>query len=188
MNNIKNTALITGASRGLGLALTAQLARNGYKVWMACRNVDTGKKLAMQLTGDIEVVELDVTDESTVKKAMKIVAATDDKIDLLINNAGVFPSDDEYPQSQPTSVLMDTLAVNVGGVHSVIQAAFPLLKKGKNAAVVNVSSGFGSLELNAGWDTTATCYCTSKAALNMLSLQWSHIPVSYTHLRAHETN
>jgi len=171
----QSNALVTGGSRGLGLALCKQLAQEGFKVWMACRDTAAGRSLAQRLPGEVAVVEMDVTVPDSVKKALQVVALADDKLDLLINNAGIYPSGDEYPQTQPESLLMDTLAVNVGGAHSVIQAAFPWLQLGQNPAVVNVSSGYGSLALNAVQHMDALCYCTSKAALNMLSLQWSSV-------------
>lgn len=167
-------ALVTGGNRGLGLALCKKLAKNGYKVWMGCRNLASGNALASQISPNVVALEMDVSKTNSIDQAIHKVATEDGRLDLLINNAGVYPKGDEYPATQTPSVLLDTLIINVVGVHSVIQATLPLLQRGIQPAIVNISSGYGSLSLNSEWNNTALSYCTSKAALNMLSLQWAH--------------
>lgn len=171
---MKSIAFVTGGNRGLGLALCEALSKQGYKVWMGCRNISSGMEIASRVSPNIAAVEMDVSRPDSVYQAMSNVAKVDSRLDLLINNAGIYPSGDDFPVSQTPSNLLNTLTVNVVGVHSTIQAAIPLLQKGIKPAIVNISSGFGSLTLNSQWNKTALSYCTSKAALNMLSLQWAH--------------
>lgn len=168
-------AVVTGANRGLGLALSRRLVAQGTRVWMGARDLSLGQQAAAALGPQAQAFALDVTDASSVTAAADMIADREGRLDVLINNAGVFPRHDEDPQTQTPQALSDTLMVNVTGVHTVTQAFFPLLKTGSAPVVVNVSSGYGSLEWNSQWDTTALAYCTSKAALNMLSLQWWHV-------------
>ena len=79
------TVIITGANSGLGAVTARELARRGAKVVMAVRNTEKGEAAARQMTGDIEVRQLDLQDLSSVRQFADGV----DKADLLINNAGI---------------------------------------------------------------------------------------------------
>jgi NAD(P)-dependent dehydrogenase (short-subunit alcohol dehydrogenase family) len=83
------TAVITGANTGLGFETAKALAEKGARVVIAVRNVDKGKQAADRIAGDVEVQELDLTSLASIRSAAEALKSRFDRIDLLINNAGV---------------------------------------------------------------------------------------------------
>ncbi|ADT97343.1 SDR family NAD(P)-dependent oxidoreductase [Mycolicibacterium gilvum] len=83
------TAVITGANTGLGFETAKALAEKGARVVIAVRNTDKGAQAAARIRGDVDVQELDLTSLSSIRTAAEALKARFDKIDLLINNAGV---------------------------------------------------------------------------------------------------
>lgn len=87
------TALVTGSSRGIGLGLVEALVAKGYRVIASCRSPDTALRLKPILSkslGQLEIIQMDVTDEISVREAAKVIKKTVESIDLLVNNAGLF--------------------------------------------------------------------------------------------------
>jgi NAD(P)-dependent dehydrogenase (short-subunit alcohol dehydrogenase family) len=174
-----SNALITGANRGLGLECARQLATAGHRVFLAARSLDIAQQAAATLPGDVVPVLLDVTRPETITDAFAQIAAIVDTLEILINNAGLYPSADSNPVTVPSADMVQTLLTNVAGPHTVTQTFIPLLAAARpNACLVNVSSGLGSFEYAAPpagefASYIGTCYATSKSALNMLTLGWS---------------
>jgi NAD(P)-dependent dehydrogenase (short-subunit alcohol dehydrogenase family) len=174
-----STALITGANRGLGLECARQLAAAGHRVFLTARNIETAEEAVAQLAGDVIPLLLDVTRPETLADAVTQVASMVESLEILINNAGIYPSTDANPATVPGTDMVKTLLTNVAGPHAVTQAFIPLLAAARpNACIVNVSSGLGSFEYGAPPEGEfaqyiGTCYATSKAALNMLTLSWA---------------
>lgn len=187
----KLRAVVTGASRGLGLEVCRQLAQQGRHVLLTARDVTKAERAASSLEGSVEAAELDVTSGDSIGAFAKRLGP----IDVLVNNAGVSLSGfDER-------VVRDTLAVNFFGPLHLTQALLPLVQDG--GSVVMVSSGMGELSAYSpalrdrfldealdvdglvalvdefqsavssgrhtalGWPSSA--YRVSKAALNMLT-------------------
>ena len=163
--------LITGANRGLGLELTRQYLRDGDAlVFATCRNPDRAEQLealAAEHPGSLHVMRLDINDESTIGAAADAVSETVDGLDLLINNAGIFPRD-----GHRSRVLGELSARDVGEVVTtnavgpliVSQVFRQLLQRGVNPRLVMISSGMGSI---SGASGGAYAYRMSKAAMNM---------------------
>jgi len=181
MTDSKKTALITGANKGIGREIARRLAEDGYTVWLGCRDADRGEAAAealRQAGGDVRFVALDVTDEASVKSAAATVAGASDKLDVLVNNAGIAP---EYGAgSGPTSMetLLDTYAVNVFGPVRVTRAFLPALKAAPAARIVNMSSGLGSLAqqsdpANPFYGSGLMAYNSSKTALNAITVAFA---------------
>jgi NAD(P)-dependent dehydrogenase (short-subunit alcohol dehydrogenase family) len=174
-----SNALITGANRGLGLECARQLAAAGHRVFLAARGLDTAEQAAARIGGDVIPVLLDVTRPETIADAFTQVAATAETLEILINNAGFYPSADANPVTVPGTDMVKTLLTNVAGPQLVTQTFIPLLAAARpNACIVNVSSGLGSFQYGAPPDGEfaryiGTCYAASKAALNMLTLSWA---------------
>jgi NAD(P)-dependent dehydrogenase (short-subunit alcohol dehydrogenase family) len=165
------TTLITGANKGLGFAAARQLAAAGHQVWIGARDLTRGQQAADTLGA--RFVQLDVTNDASVAAAVKTVGA----LDVLVNNAGI--SGGRIGPGEATADHMRTVyETNVFGPVRVLHAFIPLLESSPAPVVVNVSSGLGSLGLASDPDSpwgefTFPVYSSSKAALNMLTVQYA---------------
>lgn len=161
--------LITGANRGIGLALVEQyLAAGGYRVFASCRNPDAASALNAMAEANPEtlrILQMDVDDETSIKRAVDTVSADSDSLDALINNAGVSGGDDTRNLGQlDSAAVAAVITTNAVAPLIVTQACRDLLKRSDNPRVVMISSGLGSL---ARVDGSAYAYRMSKAAMNM---------------------
>lgn len=176
MNN--KIILVTGANKGIGYQIAKKFSELGHTVFIGARNPDLGKKAECQLreTGlDCRFLELDVTDEMSVQKAAAYVENKFGKLDVLVNNAGIFLDTPRKTHEITVNEFRLTLETNVLGVFSVTMAFLPLLKKSERANIINMSSDLGSLQQasdpNSKYDSVSgPSYRVSKAALNMLTL------------------
>lgn len=164
---------VTGANRGLGLELTRQYLERGDTVFAACRQPDAATdlhQLGASHAGRLHVLPLDVTQPASIEAARQAVEAATDGLEILINNAGVYPHAGSGDPSQQLGRLtaedaVQTLLANAVGPLLVAQALLPLLRNGAKGRVVSLSSGYGSLTWKASGDPYH--YSASKAALNM---------------------
>jgi NAD(P)-dependent dehydrogenase (short-subunit alcohol dehydrogenase family) len=175
-------ALVTGANKGIGREISRQLAAKGVLVLMAARDGQRGEKAVSELRAQnlpVEFIQLDVTSQESVDRAAVEVARRHGRLDILINNAGI-ALDWVPPSESSVEALQKTFETNVFGVFRVTQALLPLLKKSKHGRIVNMSSGMGSLTRNADPSSAFSvgnilvAYCASKAALNMLTVQFAN--------------
>ena len=161
------TVLITGANRGIGLALVEEMLKLGYDVIATARDISRAADLlALQEKNPsrVRVVSLEVNSDISVAE----LAAQIPRLDILVNNAAVFPENGhEKVADWQASHLTDAFATNVVGVMRVTQAFLPQLRQSSAARVVNISSTAGSISGKHTSDFYA--YSTSKAALNMLT-------------------
>jgi NAD(P)-dependent dehydrogenase (short-subunit alcohol dehydrogenase family) len=168
---MSQTILITGANRGIGLALTAELLKGGHYVLAATRTPEKGHELwkLREAHGEmLEVLQMDVTSEESITAEESNVDVLAAKLDVLVNNAAVFPEEgDESIFDMELEHFREAFETNVLGVIRVIRAFVPLLEKGTNPRIVNVSSGAGSVA--AKEDHGHYAYAASKAALNMVT-------------------
>ncbi len=179
---MSKVALITGANKGIGLETARQLGRDhGFTVLIGARDEKRGQEATDTLKAeglDAQLLIIDPTDDSSIAKAAQEVEANFGKLDVLINNAGTMVDGDFEPPAQvKTSVLRETLDINVFGLHEVTRVFWPLLEKSDAARLVNVSSGLGSLTLHSNGalgDYKVTAYDASKAAVNMLTTHYAH--------------
>ena len=165
-----NTALVTGANKGIGLEVARQLCSMGFHVFLGARNSENGEKAtqALRKTGALATfVSLDISDPASIRNAVQLVSAAADHLDVLVNNAGVIlPGDSSIAQLDPETVTK-TFQTNTLGPLLVTQAFLPLLSGSNTPRVINVSSGGG--QLADGMDTWAPAYCVSKTALNAVT-------------------
>jgi NAD(P)-dependent dehydrogenase (short-subunit alcohol dehydrogenase family) len=162
------TILITGANRGIGLSLTAELLKSGHHVLATARNPAKAADLralhAAHKTS-LAILQLDVTSDQSVAAA---AAAVSTPLDVVVNNAAVFPEDGgESIFDMKLDHFREAFETNVLGVIRVTRAFLPLLEKGNTPRIVNISSGAGSV--TAKHDNAYYAYSASKAALNMLT-------------------
>ena len=177
MNFIPDTlriAVVTGANRGLGLETCRQLARLGLTVILTSRDPHKGGAAAASLRSaglDVRYHPLDVTDPQSIHRLAKYVEAEFGRLDVLVNNAGVFLDPLDSPDPDAASVFrseLDTvrrsMETNVYGPLLLCQALVPLMQR--KGRIVNVSSGMGQLsDMNGG----CPGYRISKTALNALT-------------------
>lgn len=176
MTNRKQTALVTGANKGIGFETARQLAQRGFIVWLGCRDEERGVAAANALAkdGEVRFVRLDVTDDESVRAAAARVERETGPLDVLVNNAAIAAPDDSFPSSLAIDTLQRTFDANFYGVLRVTQAFLPLVKKAQAGRIVNVSSTMGSLTVVTLPDSPlarfpAFAYAASKTALNALT-------------------
>ncbi len=166
------TVLITGANRGIGLALTKMLAAQGWTVLAAARHPAMAHELQAAARdgspGTIGILTLDVQSDESVKLAAEQAAGHVHQLDVLVNNAGVLPEEgNEQLEQLPLECFEQAFATNVVGVARVTRLFLPLLGRAPHPRVINISSLLGSI--SAKEDSQMYCYSASKAALNMLT-------------------
>ena len=160
------TAIITGASRGLGLALARALAERGWNLVLDARGGDALQEVAEELAGTTEVVAVtgDVADEAHRGELVEAARAMGGP-DLLVNNASLLgPSPQPKLVDYPLDVFRTVYEVNVTAPLALIQQAMPLLAQSPQGGILNVTSDAG-VEGYEGWGG----YGSSKAALEQLS-------------------
>jgi NAD(P)-dependent dehydrogenase (short-subunit alcohol dehydrogenase family) len=163
----KKIALVTGANKGIGFEIVRQLAKRGFHVVLAARNRDAGERAASKLQGSVGFQALDVSEDASIEQAAKEFGGTYDHLNVLVNNAGIYPDGGTNILTITRQQLIATFQTNTFGALRVVQAFLPYLKKAGLARVINVSSGYGELDgLSAG----VPSYCLSKLALNGVTL------------------
>ncbi|QDU54080.1 SDR family oxidoreductase [Aeoliella mucimassa] len=166
----KRTALITGANRGIGLETARQLAERGYQVIIAARDATSAGKAvtAIQASGgDAEFLPLDVSQSASIVAASQALGEITDRLDVLVNNAGIYPDEGWNLLTLPREQLAATFATNAFGPLELTQALLPYLRRAKGARVINLSSSYGQL---SGLSPEVPSYCLSKFALNGLTI------------------
>lgn len=175
------TALITGATRGIGHEIARQLAEAGHEVWLGSRDVGRGEEEAAKLRAKgfrVHVLPLDVTDDESVTEAARLLAEQTNHLDVLVNNAGIAQGFEYAPADEPLANLKDVYEVNVFGPIRVTQAFVPLLKAAHEAQVVMISSELGSLAAlldpeNEFYGINSLSYNSSKTALNAATVSFA---------------
>jgi len=162
-----NVALVTGAAGGIGYELCRQLGKRGFSV-VACPRLPDPERLSRWVRehpGRAHEVAMDVTDDASVTAAAARVGATVERIDVLFNNAAIYPDDAGGLQGLDPSALISAFDVNAVGPLRVARAMLPLLRRGSGRRLVQITSRMGSIGDNSGGGAWA--YRMSKAALNM---------------------
>jgi NAD(P)-dependent dehydrogenase (short-subunit alcohol dehydrogenase family) len=175
MNATQKVALVTGATRGIGLETVRQLAQAGVTTLLAGRDAGRAKEAADKLKAEglpVEPIVLEVTSADSIAKAVAEVTSRYGKLDILVNNAGILVDDmGKAPSEQTQKTWRETFDTNLFAVVEVTQAFLPLLKAAPAARVVNVSSQLGSITLHVDpnspiYNFKLPAYDASKSALN----------------------
>lgn len=168
---------ITGGNKGLGLETARRLVALGHTVVVGARDPERGRTAADQL--GTRFVPIDVGDDDSVARAAADIAANEGRVDVLINNAGIHgpvPGAELDELDGPAAAAV--LDTNVVGIVRVTHAFLPLLRRSAAPAIINVTSGTGSVSITADPDrveshVVAPAYTASKAAVTMLTLQYA---------------
>ncbi len=160
-------AVVTGGNRGIGFELCRQLAEVGFCVVLGSRDERRGMEAARRLAHPaIHPVQLDVSEEASVRNAADWVGRNLGRCDVLVNNAAIDYDTDQRASAADLGRVHATLETNLFGAWRTTLAFLPLLKQGRHGRIVNVSSESGSLaRMSAG----PPGYQVSKAALNALT-------------------
>lgn len=165
MNTNRKIAVVTGAARGIGLAITQKFLADGYGVALIDRDVETLAQTAATLNGQpILAVECDVSEPQQVQASIERIAAHFGRIDVLVNNAGVAVF---KPALEVTfAEWSEVMATNLNGPFFCTQACVPVMLETGGGSVVNIASISGVRA-----STLRIAYGTSKAALMHLTKQ-----------------
>lgn len=165
-NLMKRTALVTGSNRGIGLATVIKLARQGLKVFAGMRDPETkSKNLLGSISGDdldVDILELDVNNEASVKRCFASIESSGEKVDILVNNAGIERRGSV--EKCPISTFEEVMNTNYLGPIRCIQAALPNMKESGTGLIVNITSVAGKVAASP-----LAPYTASKFALEALS-------------------
>ncbi|KAJ9293158.1 hypothetical protein DTO271G3_8102 [Paecilomyces variotii] len=173
------TYLITGASRGLGYTIVSLLASQPESeiatIFAAARNDNSAqlKELTEKYPSRVKFVQLDVSDDKSVEEAARAVQRelNGGGLDVLINNAGIMPWIQGGVENMDD--LNETFNTNVTGVHRVTRHFLPLLRKGQQKKVLNISSTVGSITMAPHFQKMSTpSYKITKAALNSMTAEY----------------
>lgn len=167
--------LITGADRGIGSALAKIYAENGYVVYAGQFMPDWPElsELKQQFPDTFHIIPLNVGNDASVKEAYTLVSSLTDRLDVLVNCAGIFPQVDDKEH------FLNTVQVNAFGALRTMEAFLPLMQNG-DKRICTISSEAGVIALAARDDRFA--YTSSKAALNIACQMLFHKlrPEGYT--------
>jgi NAD(P)-dependent dehydrogenase (short-subunit alcohol dehydrogenase family) len=182
----KRVALVTGANQGVGYQVAKELVANGLSVLVGSRSFERGETAARKIGVGATAIQLDVTDQNSIAAAAERIHEEFGRLDLLVNNAAISNtrkgslSLQEYAKtSLASNASLDEIRAvwetNVFGALAVYQAMLPLLRESSDARIVNVSSGVGSLTMNADpafpyHRMFSPVYPASKTALNAVTL------------------
>lgn len=160
------TAVITGASKGIGEATARYLAAQGVTVVLAARSTQMIKTIASEIIGyggKASAFSCDVSDAPAVQSLIEHAKSTFGSVDILINNAGLIEPISRIAVSDPVA-WSNVLDVNINGVYHGLRYAIPVMQDQGAGTIINISSGAANSFLE-GWSH----YCASKAAVLRLT-------------------
>jgi NAD(P)-dependent dehydrogenase (short-subunit alcohol dehydrogenase family) len=184
----QRVALVTGANKGIGLAIAQGLAARGLTVLVGSRNLENGIAAAQGIGSSAHAIQLDVTDAASIAAAAERIREKFGRLDVLINNAGISHAARPgmpFPEIMKTNSLVtapieDVRAVwdtNVFGLIAVTQAMLPLLRQSAAGRIVTIGSSGGSMGENSKPDnahrTMYGNYSSSKSAAHAATLAFA---------------
>ena len=161
----KKVVLITGTNSGFGWLIANSVAALGHKVYATIRDTqgkNADKAAALSKVANVTVLDVHLTDESSVNNAMAGLIAKEGRIDVLVNNAGF--SRNGVAESFTTADMQELFDINVKAPWSLIKSALPAMRKQADGLIINITSGFGRFGF-----PFAAMYSSSKFALEGLS-------------------
>lgn len=182
----KKVALVTGANQGMGFEIAKALAENGFTVYVAARNLQSGQVAAAEIGLGARAIQLDITEINSINEVKTQVEKDFGYLTLLVNNAAIshagkaYTTIEEMRAAQRASVasideVRSVWDTNVFGTLAITQALLPLLHNATAARIVNLTSALGSLTLHADPNSPFrggldVIYASSKTALNAITL------------------
>ena len=171
-------ALVTGAARGLGRAISLALANAGADVALGLRDINTGKGLAKEIemmNRKALPLQMDITHLDQISQSVNDTVAQLGRLDILVNNAGLGPSNPAENVHEEDFDL--TLAVNLKGTFFTSQAAGRVMIRQRHGRIINLSSQAGLVAL-----PSESVYCMTKAAVShltkCLAVEWGRYNIT----------
>lgn len=172
------TVLITGANKGIGFETARQLAQLGYFVYLGSRDKTRGSDAISKLKDSgisgVALIEIDVTNTHSIKRAKQELETKIEALDVLINNAGVPGKQPQNISSGEMENLRNVFETNFFGAVQTTQQFIPLLEKSARPVIINVSSEMGSLTIQSNTKNPNRglydAYSSSKTALNAFTV------------------
>ena len=168
--NEKRVAIVTGSSSGIGFEISLMLARNGLTTYATMRDLHKSSMLTSIADKEkipLRCVQLDVTDDMSVKQAIETILNESHNIDILINNAGYGLS------GALEDLLIDEIKLqfdtNFFGLIRATQSVLPIMRNQRSGIIVNISSGLGRFGI-----ATSSAYASSKFAVEGLTESMSY--------------
>jgi len=169
------TVLITGANRSIGFEIARQLLKQGYYVYLGARDLTKGQDAAAQLKSEglnnVEAIRIDVSNAESIREARQELGEKIGSLDVLINNAGILGGMEQKALTVDVDTVREVFETNYFGIIETTQAFIDLLQKSEEPRIVNVTSGLGSVALQADpswkyYQVKTAAYGPSKSALN----------------------
>jgi NAD(P)-dependent dehydrogenase (short-subunit alcohol dehydrogenase family) len=178
MSETPRRILITGSNRGIGLDLVQRYVRQSdVLIFASCRHpesADALNLLAAQHPSQIKIIPLDVSSEVSIAHSRRLIGEQVDGLDMLVNNAGIYPGGVAHQKANSAvfgqlkaAAMSEVFFVNSVTPVIVAQAYADLLRHGRNARIINMSSDAGSIARRESGCNYS--YPASKAALNMMT-------------------
>ncbi|MGC9930931.1 SDR family oxidoreductase [Priestia aryabhattai] len=170
MKKHTKVVLVTGGNRGIGYELVRQLAMDGFKVILTSRNSESGHKAVQKLKDshlDVSFLTMDINNQTSIRQAAATVNEQYGRLDVLINNAGIYLDKNQTLVNMDPSVLEKTLTTNFFGAYHVIRSFMPLMEQQAYGRIINVSSEYGAMSEMSSPGVGA--YKLSKFILNGLT-------------------
>jgi NAD(P)-dependent dehydrogenase (short-subunit alcohol dehydrogenase family) len=167
---VKKNALVTGGNRGIGLEACRQLAQSGFKVWLGARNEKAGMEAAKALQDEeleVQFIALDVGLPDMVETVKKQIMNEDGKLDVLVNNAGIFPDQKQSIVDIEPETFEDIQLTNYFGPFFTMRSFMPSMLEAGYGRIVNIAAEIGvSSTMDA---PMGGAYKSSKYGLNALT-------------------
>ena len=169
--------VLTGISRGIGLASGEELLKQGAEIIGVSRNkenINTAKEKLAQFKESLVIIQGDIADPSTAKNTAREVSQKWGSLDILINCAGIQRYAKSFEEEEE-SCLEETLKINVLGLHYFIRELIPYLRKGQEPRIINFSSGAGMIKgvIDQGAGDMGS-YRLSKLTVNGLTMIYAN--------------
>ena len=166
----QKVAIVTGSSTGIGYETSLILARNGFLTYATMRNLNKSEDMKLSVAKEnlpIQIKQLDVTEDLSVKNAIQEISSETGRIDVLVNNAG-YGLNGAFEDLAMDEVKAQ-YETNVFGLMRTTQGVLPIMRKQKSGTIVNISSGAGRFGFPGG-----SAYVSTKFAVEGLSESMSY--------------
>jgi NAD(P)-dependent dehydrogenase (short-subunit alcohol dehydrogenase family) len=161
-----SVALVSGGNRGIGLEIVRQLAGRGITTVLGSRDEEKGRAAAEDLSGNVVVHQLDVSDEKSVGRLASFVEEEFGRLDVLVNNAAISNDNGQRGVDADLDRVREALEANLLGAWRLCEVAIPLMRRHGYGRIVNISTGLAALEDMGGGSPG---YRVSKTGLNALT-------------------